>query len=63
MEKPTKFSDKDISVIMSQFYVAKELKDNPLKAVTFIRNNKKLFPNVTEDMLLQIEQQSRQSKE
>jgi len=53
----SKFTTKGARVIAAQLYVAKGLKRNPAKMIKFIKDNKEYFPNISDEMLRQIQKE------
>lgn len=53
----SKFNTKAARVIAAQLYVAKGLKRNPAKMIKFIKCNREYFPNISEEMLSQIQKE------
>ena len=53
----SKFTTKGARVIAAQLYVAKGLKRNPSKMIKFIKVNKEYFPNISYDMLVEMQKE------
>lgn len=53
----SKFNTKAARVIAAQLYVAKGLKRNPAKMIKFIKCNREYFPNISAEMLVQIQKE------
>ena len=59
----SKFNTKAARVIAAQLYVAKGLKRNPAKMIKFIKCNREYFPNISSEMLVQIQKEHNLSNE
>jgi len=59
----SKYNTKAARVIAAQLYVAKGLKKNPAKMIKFIKCNKEYFPNISAEMLVQIQKEHNISDE
>ena len=51
----SKFTTKGARVIAAQLYVAKNINRNVPKMIKFIKTNNEYFPNITQDMLIQMQ--------
>lgn len=59
----SKFTTRGARIIAAQLYVAKGLQRNPAKMIKFMRINRDYFPNVSEEMLSQIQKEHKLSDE
>jgi hypothetical protein len=53
----SKFNTRAARVIAAQLYVAKGLKRNPAKMIKFIRTNRDYFPNISDQMLADMQKE------
>lgn len=53
----SKFTTKGARVIAAQLYVAKGLKRNPAGMIKFIKINKDYFPDISDEMLREIQKE------
>jgi hypothetical protein len=51
----SKFTTRGARVIAAQLYVAKGLKRNPAKMIKFMKTNKGYFPNISDEMLFEMQ--------
>jgi len=53
----SKFTTKGARVIAAQLYVAKGIKRNPAKMIKFMKTNKEYFPNISDEMLYEMQKE------
>ncbi len=59
----SKFTTKGARVIAAQLYVAKGLKRNPSKMIKFMKINREYFPNISDEMLYEIQKEHKLTDE
>ena len=59
----SKFTTRGARIIAAQLYVAKGIQRNPAKMIKFMRINKDYFPNISEEMLSQMQKEHNLSDE
>jgi len=53
----SKFDTRGARVIAAQLYVAKGIQRNPAKMIKFMKINKEYFPNISDEMLIQMQKE------